>query len=71
MLKDLPENKLTEAVICAAPEVHRTLGPGLKEEVYEGVLVDEEVLPQHLVRVKPVADAPILDLRWTCQIHFV
>lgn len=41
MLKDLPENKLTEAVICAALEVHRTLGPGLKEEVYEAALAIE------------------------------
>ena len=39
------------------------------ENGIERVLVDEEVLPQHFVRMESVADAPILDLRWTCEIH--
>ena len=30
---DIPENKLTDAIISSAIEVHKILGPGLKEEV--------------------------------------
>ena len=41
MLRDIPENHLTESVISAALEVHKTLGPGLKEEVYEAALAHE------------------------------
>lgn len=41
MLADIPENRLTEAIIQSAIEVHRTLGPGLKEEVYEAALALE------------------------------
>ena len=41
MLDNLPENDLTEAIIGAAIEVHKTLGPGLKEEVYEAALAVE------------------------------
>ena len=40
-MKDIPENKLTDAIISAAIEVHRILGPGLKEEVYEAALAVE------------------------------
>ena len=38
MLKDVPHAELTEKIIGAAIEVHKTLGPGLKEEVYEASL---------------------------------
>ena len=34
-------NELTEAIIGAAIEVHRTVGPGLLESVYEGCLCRE------------------------------
>ena len=40
-MTDIPENRLTEAIISAAIEVHRTIGPGLKEEVYEAALAVE------------------------------
>ena len=41
MLDEIPENELTEAIIGAAIEVHKVLGPGLKEEVYEAALAVE------------------------------
>ena len=41
-MKDL--NELTEAVIGAAMEVHRTLGPGLLESTYEMCLCRELVI---------------------------
>ena len=40
-MTDIPENQLTDAIINSAIEVHRTLGPGLKEEVYEAALAVE------------------------------
>jgi GxxExxY protein len=36
-----PENKITESIIGAAIEVHRELGPGLLESVYEQCLCYE------------------------------
>jgi GxxExxY protein len=36
--KALAENKITEEIIGAAIEVHRTLGPGLLESAYEQCL---------------------------------
>ena len=35
----------------------------------KGVAVDKEVLPQHLVWVEAVGDAPCLDLTGTRQVH--
>ena len=35
---DLPENAITERIIKGAIEVHRQLGPGLLEAVYEEAL---------------------------------
>jgi len=50
-------NELTEAIIGAAIEVHRVLGPGLLESVYEACLVyelEERGLKVERQRVQPV-----------------
>jgi GxxExxY protein len=39
--EEYPEKNLTDAIIGAAIEVHRTLGPGLLESVYEECLALE------------------------------
>ena len=41
LVGDLPENAITERVIKCAIEVHRQLGPGLLESVYEEALAIE------------------------------
>ena len=38
---DFPQKELTEKIIAAAIEVHRTLGPGFTEDVYEEALAHE------------------------------
>src|SRR3990172_4857246 len=38
---DMPENAVTERIIKCAIEVHRRLGPGLLENVYEEALTIE------------------------------
>jgi GxxExxY protein len=40
----MPNNALTSAIIGAAIEVHKTLGPGLLESAYEECLAREFVL---------------------------
>ncbi len=40
----MPDNELTHAIIGAAIEVHRQLGPGLLESAYEECLAREFVL---------------------------
>ena len=40
-IPDPPDNQLTHAVIGAAIEVHRHLGPGLLESIYEDCLCHE------------------------------
>jgi len=48
--------ELTEAIIGAAIEVHRTLGPGLLEQAYETCLAHELGLRgMHVVRQVPLA----------------
>ena len=39
--RDYPHKELTERVIGAAMEVHRTLGPGFLEDIYERALLVE------------------------------
>ena len=41
LVGDLPENVITERIIKCAIEVHRQLGPGLLERVYEEALTIE------------------------------
>ena len=57
ILADMPENAITERIIKCAIEVHRQLGPGLLESVYEEALDIEckfnslKVLRQFIVPV--------------------
>ena len=49
------ENEISERIIGAAIEVHRTLGPGLLEGIYEEALCHEFHLRGiHFERQKPV-----------------
>ncbi|MBS0186509.1 MAG: GxxExxY protein [Planctomycetes bacterium] len=50
-------DKITDKVIGAAIEVHRTLGPGLLENAYEACLV-HELLPRG-VSVRRQVDLPV------------
>ena len=43
-MKTMPLNQITEKVIGAAIEVHKTLGPGLLESAYEECLCKELML---------------------------
>ncbi len=38
---DYPHKELTSRIICAAIEVHKVLGPGYVESVYERALARE------------------------------
>lgn len=51
-------NKISEAVISAAIEVHRALGPGLLESAYEACLTFE--LVQHGFRVERQKPVPVV-----------
>ena len=51
-------NKLTQKIIAAAIEVHRELGPGLLESVYEYCLVEE--LKDKGLKVKSQVKLPIV-----------
>ncbi len=44
--ENLTINEITEAIIGAAIEVHRTLGPGLLESAYQECLARELTLRQ-------------------------
>jgi GxxExxY protein len=51
LVADLPENAITERIIKCAIEVHRQLGPGLLESVYEEALAIEcELEGLHVTR---------------------
>jgi GxxExxY protein len=51
-------NKLTQKIIAAAIEVHRELGPGLLESVYEYCMVEE--LSNMGLNVKSQVSVPII-----------
>ncbi|MDR3721635.1 MAG: GxxExxY protein [Candidatus Acidoferrales bacterium] len=62
----MPDNDLTHAIIGAAIEVHRLLGPGLLESAYEECLAREFVLRRiAFERQKP---APVIykDVKLEC-----
>ena len=54
---DYPHSALTQRVIGAAFEVHRELGPGFLEKVYETALVRE--LGQQGIQAEPQAIVPV------------
>jgi hypothetical protein len=60
--KEAEENGISEAIIGAAIEVHRALGPGLLEQVYESCLCHELTslasLPEEHRGFGPKAIAP-------------
>lgn len=65
-LRDYPHKELTERIIGAAMEVHRTLGPGFLEEIYERALAElkavEELHPKHAAQVKSTLKAAGLEV---------
>lgn len=56
MMDELEENVLTDKIINAAIEVHKTLGPGLKEEIYKQALIAELKLRS----IKAEAEVPVV-----------
>lgn len=59
----MPVNGLTNEIIGAAIEVHRTLGPGLFENTYEAALEYELDRAGLRVRRQPTLDVVYKDLR--------
>lgn len=53
-----PQNDLTQDIIRCAIEVHRVIGPGLKEEVYEAALAWELRQSGHEVRCQ--VEVPVI-----------
>ncbi len=65
----MDENQITRAIIGAAMEVHRTLGPGLLESAYEECIAQEFILRGiKFERQKPV---PVVykDVKLECGYH--
>jgi GxxExxY protein len=58
MVQILPHSEVTGAVIGAAIEVHRALGPGLLESVYESCLAHELTLRG--IEFQRQVDLPVL-----------
>jgi len=54
---NLEHSKLTELIIGGAIEVHRQLGPGFLESIYENALVYE--LEKRALRVQRQLDVPV------------
>ncbi|MFP4106759.1 MAG: GxxExxY protein [Phycisphaerae bacterium] len=52
-----PERELTERIIGCAIEVHRQLGPGYLERIYQNALIEE--LVQHGLRVASERVIPV------------
>jgi len=67
------EQGLTRAIISAAIEVHRALGPGLLESAYQACLCRE--LELHNLRFRQQVELPVIykDVKLTCgyRIDFV
>lgn len=62
-------NKLTRSVISAAIEVHKQLGPGLLEAVYEECLISE--LKERGHKVKSQLKLPIIYKGKELSKHFI
>jgi GxxExxY protein len=62
-------NELTEQVIAAAIEVHRTLGPGLLESVYQECLSKELSLRQIPFKRKAGLPVEFKGSRFECGYH--
>lgn len=58
MLEKEGLNRITDNIIGAAIEVHRSLGPGLLESAYEACLVFE--LVQHGLKVEQQKPIPVV-----------
>ncbi len=54
--KDYPLADLTDSIIAAAVEVHRALGPGFVEQIYENALVAELESRGHAVARQVTVD---------------
>ncbi len=54
----MDENRLSNDIIGAAIEVHRTLGPGLLESIYENALVFE--LEQRRIELRRQLEMPVV-----------
>ena len=64
----MTENEVTGVIVDAAYKVHRTLGPGLFESVYEEVLTYE--LTQRGRRVERQVPVPVVYEDVRCEIGF-
>jgi|ERR1700674_1752263 len=53
--RELRNHEITERIIAAAIRVHRELGPGFLESVYEQALVEFALSGIQFVRQKPIA----------------
>jgi GxxExxY protein len=62
----MPDNDLTHAIIGAAIEVHRLLGPGLLESAYEECLTREFVLRRIAFERQKPAPVVYKDVKLEC-----
>ena len=62
-----PQHELTQDIIRCAIEVHRVIGPGLKEEVYESALAWELRQAGHEVRCQ--VEVPVIYKGVKLQTH--